>query len=300
MGPSFSVGVDVGGTRLRVVARDPGTGESGEPLEVAVPRSVDAMVDVIDALARKATSDSSIGSIAIGLPGQVLDDECVWVPNLRFLDGVPLGDLVATRLGAPCHLINDAQATLVAEVAQGAARGLSDVLLVAVGTGIGGAFMVDGRLVRGANGCAGALGWLSFPGSARDADHGEWEQVGSGRSLDDRAAPWGGTQTFLDAARGGDESALRVVAEYGGVLGKGIAALASVLDPELVVFAGGLVTAFDLLHEPMSAALSIHGSPAGSRTPLAAAALGNAAGVLGALQWADEHRGPDSEEPWQR
>lgn len=286
MGGSFCAGVDVGGTRLRLAVQDIASGDRPAPLEIAVPRSVESMVDAIEILTREATRGKGVDTIAVGLPGQVLDSGCVWVPNLRFLDGVPLANLVTQRLGAGCRLLNDAQATLLAEVAEGAAQGCSDVVLVAVGTGIGGAYQVDGRLVQGANGCAGSFGWLPFSGSARDADHGQWEQTGSGLSLERRATPWGSTGALLKAARAGDAAARTVVTEYGAALGEGIAALASILDPEVVVFAGGLVSAFDLLRDSMTEGVAVHGSPAGSRKPLVPAALGGAAGVIGALHWA--------------
>lgn len=295
MQQSFFVGIDVGGTRLRLIVQDTGTGTRSAPVEVPVPRSVEAMVDTVETLARAAAGTAPIASVAMGLPGQVLDRRCVWVPNLRFLDGVALGDLVAERLGVPCRLLNDAQATLVAEAAEGTARGFDDVVLVAVGTGIGGAYQVGGRLVRGANGCAGAFGWLPFAGPGRDPDpdpdHGQWEQAGSGRSLERLALPWGTTEALLAAARRGDADARTVVDGYAAVLGAGVAALASVLDPEIVVFGGGLVSAFDLLGGPMTAAVRAHASPAGGGVRLRPAALGNAAGVVGALRWAAERPG---------
>jgi glucokinase len=78
------------------------------------------------------------------------------------------------------------------------------------------------------------------------------------------------------------------------VLGEGIAALASIYDPEVVVFAGGLVSAFDLLREPIADAMVVYGSPAGRRTPLVAAALGSTAGVIGALGWASAGGGGEA------
>lgn len=290
--------MDVGGTRLRLGAQDVVSGASTQSIEVPVPRSVDAMAEAITALARQLTDAGSIESVAVGLPGQVLDNRCVWVPNLRFLDGVALGDVLSARLAAPCHLINDAQATLIAEVEQGAARGCADVVLVAVGTGIGGAYQVGGRLVRGANGCAGAFGWLPFSGSRRDEDHGQWERAGSGLALDAAAREWDGTAGLLHAARTGEPAARTVLDRYGAVLGEGIAALASVLDPEVVVFAGGMVAAFELLQNSVRAAIAEHGSPAGRQVRVVPAALGSAAGLIGALRWADRCR--SSEAPKQR
>lgn len=284
------MGVDVGGTRLRVVAQDVHTGLRLPAQEVQVPGTTAGIVDAIERLSRQATRGGNVGSIAVGLPGQVLDSRCIWVPNLRFLDGVDLAALVSERLGAPCHLINDAQATLLAEVREGAARGCRDAVLVAVGTGIGGAYLTGGELVRGAHGCAGAFGWLPMTGSHRDEDHGQWERVGSGRALDQLAGDWGSTRALLDAARQGQPDARGVVLDYAAVLGQGIAALASVFDPDVVVFGGGLVSAFDLLGEAIRSAVSQHGSPAGSRIAVIPAELGSAAGVIGAALWAAECR----------
>jgi glucokinase len=291
MRDSYCVGVDVGGTRLRLIAESTAGGRRTVPVEVPVPRSAGDMVTQIEALARAAVGDAAIESLAVGLPGQVLDGRCVWVPNLRFLDGQPLAHAIASRLGAECHLINDAQATLVAEAGEGAAKGLADVVLLAVGTGIGGAYQVGGRIVRGANGCAGAFGWLPFPGSSRDVDHGQWERAGSGLRLEELARGWGGTSPLILAARRGDHQARRTLDDFAAILGQGAAALASVLDPGIIVFAGGLVSAFDLFKDALDHAVIEHGSPAGGTVQIVSAALGSAAGVIGALRWAGSAAG---------
>lgn len=283
----FLVGVDVGGTRLRLRAREIRSGMRAEIIEIPVPESVDAMVEAIASLTRSSIGDQPIESVALGLPGRVVDNGCVWVPNLRFLDGVALGDILAARLSAPCHLINDAQATLLAEAGDGAARGCVNAMLIAVGTGIGGAFLVEGRLVRGANGSAGSFGWLTYTGSTRDEDHGQWERVGSGQALEQIGRAWGGTAGLIAAVRAGEPPARAALDRYSAVLGEGIAALASIIDPDVVVFAGGLSAAFELLRGPLVAAVSEHGSPTGRCVQVVPAALGVAAGVEGALQWAE-------------
>src|SRR5579875_1103734 len=243
---SYHIGVDVGGTRLRLIAQGTAGDRRTAPAEVPVPRSGPDLVARIEVLIRTVIGDAAVESLAVGLPGQVLGDRCVWVPNLRFLDGEPLGRALADRVGAPCHLINDAQAALAAESAEGAARGAADVVLLAVGTGIGGAYQAGGRIVRGANGCTGAFGWLPFPGSTRDADHGQWERAGSGKRLDELARGWGGTPSLITAVRHGDDRARQTLEDFAAVLGQGAAALASILDPDLIVFAGGLVSAYSL------------------------------------------------------
>lgn len=288
---SYYIGVDVGGTRLRLIAQSTADSHRTVPVEIPVPRSAGDLVTGIEVLARRAIGEAAIDTLAIGLPGQVLSDRCVWVPNLRFLDGEPLGRAIADRLNAPCHLINDAQATLIAESAEGAAQGAADVALLAVGTGIGGAYQANGQIVRGANGCTGAFGWLPFPGSSRDADHGQWERAGSGKRLDELARNWGSTSSLIMAAGRGDHRARRTLDDFAAVLGQGAAALASILDPDLIVFAGGLVSAFSHFQDALTDAMARHASPAGSTIRIVPAALGSAAGVIGALHWAQSAAG---------
>ena len=213
-------------------------------------------------------------------------DYCVWIPNLRFLDGMALADLLTERTGAPSHLINDAQATLLAETHEGAAQHHAHVVLVAVGTGIGGAYQINGELVVGANGCAGSFGWLPFSGAGRDDDHGQWERAASGQALEAMAEAFGGTQGLIAAAHRGDGTALQMMSHYGALLGEGIAGLTSILDPNVVILAGGLVSAFDLFGATLAAAVATHGSPTGRTVPVIPAALGSSAGIIGTLLWA--------------
>ena len=285
-GPTYAVGVDVGGTRVRVMAQDVETGARSAFAETAVPRTTDGLVDVLTQAVAQLCADGRAASVAVGLPGQVAGGRCVWVPNLRFLDGSPLAALIEKRLSAPCLLSNDAQATLLAEGREGAARGHADALLLAVGTGIGGAVQLGGRVVPGAHGCAGSFGWLPLAGGARDADHGEWETAASGRSLEALGAPWGSVENMLGAARAGNAAAIETLTAQGRLLGRGTAALASIFDPGIVVFAGGLVQAFDLLESPMRAAMAEYASPAGRTVPIVPAALGSTAGAIGALHLA--------------
>jgi predicted NBD/HSP70 family sugar kinase len=295
-GRSFAVGADVGGTRVRVIVQDLATGERSTIIETPVPGTTPGLVDAVAGSVEQLCAGGRPAVVAIGLPGQVAGGRVVWVPNLRFLDGSPLADLVAERLAAPCRLSNDAQATLLAEAREGAARGAADALLLAVGTGIGGAVLLGGRIVTGAHGCAGSFGWLPLAGGPRDADHGEWETAASGRSLEALGEPWGSVQNMLAAARDGDPGAIETVTAEGRLLGRGAAALASVFDPGVVVFAGGLVQAFDLLEKPMREAMAQYASPAGRTVPVVPAALGSVAGVVGALHLALDEvavSGPD-------
>jgi predicted NBD/HSP70 family sugar kinase len=280
------IGADVGGTRLRVRAQDSTSGQRSDVLEIPVPRDTDALVAAITELAAQAADGRVIESVAAGLPGHVRDQYCVWIPNLRYLDDVMLGELLSDSIGAPCHLINDAQATLLAETREGVAQEHPNAVLVAVGTGIGGAIQINHELVLGANGCAGSFGWLPFSGERRDVDHGQWERTASGQALDSLAQKFGGTHALVSAARRGNPDAIGMLNNYGALLGEGIAGLASILDPNVVILAGGLVGAFDLFGAALTAAVAHHGSPTGRTVPVIPAALGSAAGVIGTLLWA--------------
>ncbi len=285
-GSTCLIGVDIGGTRLRVRAEDTHSRKRGEALEVPVPQATSDLVEAVASLAGTAAEGREIESLAAGLPGHVRGDYCVWIPNLRFLDGMALADLLADRTGAPSHLINDAQATLLAETHEGAAQHHANVVLVAVGTGIGGAYQINGELVVGANGCAGSFGWLPFSGSRQDDDHGQWELAASGQALEAMAHEFGGATGLIAAAHRGDGAALQMMNRYGALLGEGIAGLTSILDPNVVILAGGLVSAFDLFGAALAAAVATHGSPTGRTVPVIPAALGSSAGIIGALLWA--------------
>lgn len=292
------IGVDVGGTSVRVgVAAPDGARRLGQ--ERPVPQDPVALVNHITAEWRAVrAADAGVGarpeSVVVALPGRTDAYVPQWIPNLPFLDGVPLAQMLAERLGVPvrsCGLVNDGQATLVAEAHEGAAAGAQHALLIVIGTGIGGAMLVDGKLVRGRHGCAGSFGWASAGGASPDGVRGPWEQVASGTALDALSAEFGGGRSAVAAARSGDHRAAAVMTEYGGRLGVGLAALASVLDPDVVVVGGGLSAAFDVLAVPVRAAFERCASPVVRDVPIRAAALGPRAGLLGALMLAGEDGG---------
>ena len=250
---------------------------------VPIPRTAEASVDTVVGVAQELSAGLTISSRAIGLPGQTGRKVPVWIPNLRFLDCYPLAAAVSARLGARVTLLNDADATLIAESREGAAIGQANVLLVAFGTGIGGSIQVNGQLMRGRSGCAGSFGWLSLDDSEPDADHGQWERRASGMALDVLAEPWGGAAQLLQAAHAGELRATQVTDTFGALVGRGLAALASIFDPDLIVFSGGLTQSFDFLEGSITAARSAYASPAGRDVPLVLAKLGMHAGVVGAL-----------------
>jgi glucokinase len=201
----------------------------------------------------------------------------------------------------------------------GAGRGFTDMLLVTVGTGIGGGIVSGGRLVRGAHGFGGEIGHIIVEPEGPlcgCGNHGCWEQVASGRAIGrlgrEAAAQHpesiltelaGGDPeqvlgvTVTDAAGRGDKVAKGVLQEVGRRLGEGMAGLVNVLDPDVVVVGGGAVEAGELLLGPAREAFdrSIEGAGHRPPVPVIAALMGNEAGAVGAAMLALDEAGGGSE-----
>ncbi|MDF5756232.1 ROK family protein [Spongiactinospora sp. TRM90649] len=262
------VGVDIGGTSVRVL-RESG-GVRGEVRAVPVPGSYDELLGLLTELAGPGPA-----VIGVGLPGTSDGGRPMFVPALPWLQGRPFAEDLRSRTGAPVRLGLDGHLTLLAEAAEGAAEGARSAVLVAVGTGIGGALMIDGRVWRGAHGSAGSWGWLPSGDEGVERGHGPYELAASGTALGPRGPE------LVSAARDGDQAALTELRPYAARLGRGIAALASVLDPEVILVGGGLSGAMDVLAPLLD--IDRFASPDGRRVPVRAAALGPYAGVVGAL-----------------
>ncbi|WP_203995985.1 ROK family protein [Virgisporangium aurantiacum] len=278
------LGVDVGGTSVRAVARL-ADGSRTPVVSRPVPRSYPELLDVLAGLA----PPGPVRSVVVGLPGATGTTVPRWIPALSWLDGRPLAaDLAARLAGTPDVVLrNDAQVALLGEAREGAALGRTDAVLVSVGTGVGGAIMLGGRIVGGATGTAGAFGWLPSAGVTATTDHGALELAASGRALDRLAGPGRAGSDLVADARADDgtdaRAARRALDDWAAALGRGIAAVASVLDPEIVVLAGGLCEAFDAYAEPLRAAVRAGASPATRNVAVVPARLGGRAGAIGAL-----------------
>lgn len=307
---SAAIGVDVGGTKIaagvvdggRVVAkvRRDTPASTGDATAVAI-------LEVVEEL--RAGHD--VAAVGIGVPGLVdaARDDVLLVPNLVW-PREPLAGLVAATTGLPTVLENDGNAAAWAEHRYGAAAGFDDVLLVTVGTGIGGGLVLAGRLHRGSNGTAAEVGHLRVvPGGlpCGCGIRGCWEAYGSGGAMTRRArsavAAGDADGSLLAAmardrdldgplvtaaALAGDDLAVRLLAGTGAWLGQGLASLVAVLDPAVVVVGGGLSDAGDLVLGPLREALATHltGASARPAPPVVPAALGNDAGVVGAADLA--------------
>lgn len=306
---SVAVGVDVGGTKLAAGLVDP-EGRLLAQARVASERNdPEATVDQVAAVIAQLGEQARGLPVGVGVAGFVAADRSTVLraPNLDWRNA-PFGADLTERLGVPVVVENDANAAAWAEARFGAGRGLRSSVMVTVGTGIGGGIVADGALQRGGNGMAGEIGHLPLVVDGKACPCGQqgcWEQYASGtalvrlaRYLVESGAPaasalreaCGGVAADLTgpmvtaAAAAGDLAALHLIGEIGEWLGRGLAALAAVLDPECFVIGGGLVAAGDLLLEPARESFARR-VPAGRERPaipIRPATLGNEAGIVGA------------------
>jgi len=302
------IGVDAGGTKIEGVVVDCGGGGSILARVVAQTPATDAeaAARTIVAVARElvATHPEAL-AVGVGAAGMV-DREGImrYAPNVAWRE-FPLRERIERGVGLPTLVENDANAAAWGEFRFGAGRGSTHMLLVTVGTGIGGGLVTGGTLYRGAHGFAAEIGHIIVePGGPRCGcgNLGCWEQVASGRAIGrlGREAAREHPQSLLaelaggdpervtgplvtDAAKQDDPVATHVLAEVGRRLGEGIAGLVNVLDPDLVVVGGGAVEAGDLLLEPARRAFveSVEAPEHRPAVPIVPAAMGNDAGAVG-------------------
>ena len=318
MADELAIGIDVGGTKIaagvvdeqgRVLARGRADTPGIDPAAV-----LDTIGDLVDEL-RGEHDDSAgeIGALGIGAAGFVdaSGSTVLFAPHLAWRDE-PLRDAAAERTGLPVLVENDANASGWAEWRFGAVQGEPHVVLVTLGTGIGGAIVIDGKPYRGRFGLAGEFGHMQVVPDGLPCDCGNrgcWEQYASGRVLTrrGRSAAEEGTalgRRLLDAAGGsvegiqgshvtqeareGDEEARGWIADVGDWLGVGLASLAAALDPGAFVIGGGLSEAGDLLLAPAQSGFSRTLTGRGHRPEarIVAAGLGPDAGLIGAADLA--------------
>ena len=271
--------IDVGGTRFRAGQADP-----GDPAAVRVSGEWPTPPDreTFLALLSQQLALSGATHLGVGVPGLARGTTCVWIPNLPYLDGF---DLATAFPGIRVALGNDAQFALVAEVSAGAAAGRSDALLLAIGTGIGSAVLAGAQIVAGSGGGACSFGWASADIDDAGEDVSGWlERHASGRALDAIAATLGladGT-ALVDAARNGNARATIALRAPARALGTALAGAVALLDPGVVILAGGVVQSLDVL-APMILEVLRHQLPPHLRdVEIRAGQFGARAGLVGA------------------
>ena len=310
---SLSCGIDVGGTKIAGgVVDDDGT--ILEQLRVVSPAAdVEGIEDAIADLVTQLAARHDITSVGVGAAGYVDKSRStvLFAPNLAWRN-VDLKAELEARVNLPVVVENDANAAAWGEFTYGAGHDVDDLLLVTVGTGVGGGLVLDGELYRGAFGVGAEIGHLRVVPGGRlcgCGNYGCFEQYASGTALvrNARDAAREGSllartlldltggdieridgPTITDAAREGDPFALEQLAEIGRWLGEGIATLAAVLDPAVVAIGGGVSDADEMLLDPVRKAFAGNLSGRGHRPVLEIrkATLGNRAGLIGAADLA--------------
>jgi glucokinase len=306
--------VDVGGTKIAAGVVDD-TGRILRKVRVSTPATTAEAVEegVIEAVLRLTAEGPPVAAVGLAVAGFVDEKRATlrFAPNLPMVER-PLRDIVERRVDLPVVVENDANAAAWGEHRFGGGRGGQDVVLITVGTGLGGGIVIGGSLFRGAFGSAGEFGHVRMVPDGLPCGCGKygcWEQYTSGTALlrlthalvrDDpdagaRMLELAGGEAdeitgsmVTQAAMEGDPAAAGLLAEIGHWLGQGVADLADVLDPAVVVVGGGVSEAGDLLLDPARRAYlaALTAAPHRPHLRMRVAELGNDAGLIGAADLA--------------
>jgi len=305
---SYTVGVDVGGTKIaaglvdekgQLIARDRTESPATDPA---------AIVRTIGNLVRSLVGSNEVEAVGVSAAGFVDKERAVMVfaPNLAWRNE-PLRDHLQAELDLPVVVENDANAAAWGEFTFGAGEDVEDLLMLTIGTGVGGGVVIDGELVRGGFGMGGEVGHIQMVPDGVKCGCGNLgclESYGSGtallrvtreRALEDPSAAArvlklaGGEvddikgPMITEAANAGDGFAIERLEELGDWIGQGVATLTAVLDPNVVVIGGGVSEAGSLLLDPIRRSFESHVTVRSHRPllELRQAKLGNAGGTIG-------------------
>jgi len=304
----LTIGVDVGGTKIAAGVVD----EDGAILaRTRVPTPADpqwAVGAIADAI-KELRAEHEVTAVGVGAPGYIDRDRStvIMAPNIAW-ENEPLKTRIEDLVHLPTVIENDANAAAWGEFRFGAAAQHNDMIMITVGTGIGGGIVLDGRMYRGSFGVAGEIGHLNMIPEGIPCGCGSkgcWEQYASGRALRRYGRERAATEPVLgkrllelnegiaetitgsqitQAAEEGDPLALEVYDELADWLGRGMGDLASLFDPAVFVLGGGVADSGNLLLAPVAKAFEKHliGGVHRPRAEVVLASLGSAAGIAGA------------------
>ena len=305
----YVFGIDLGGTTVKlglftvsgelldkweIVTR---TDNGGEAILPDIAAALEGKME------EKGISAAQVAGAGLGVPGAVLEDRyvkpCV---NLNGWGGDVAGQL-SERCGFPVKALNDANAAALGEMWLGGGKGHDNVVFVTLGTGVGGGIIVDGKLLSGVHGAGGEIGHIKV-------NPHETENCGCGKKgcLEQYASATGivrkakallaecdkpsalrqfenvSAKNVFDCAKAGDELALEVVAFFGRTLGRALACISCVCDPEIFVIGGGVSAAGEIILDTLRDVFVQNAFPASEGTDFALASLGNDAGICGAAR----------------
>ncbi len=311
--PAF-IGIDIGGTKTLGVA----VNENGDLLEerlLPTPQGAAELIgttssmyfELSERVAQSSPERFEVLGLGIGIAGLVdIDGKLRRAPNLVEVDGLDIGPILKSKLGVPVYVDNDVNCAALAELSDGVAASANNSLLVTLGTGIGGALIVDGRIHRGAFGMAGEPGHMIVNPRGLVCACGKqgcWEAYASAAGLKNLAidrAKNGRLQEINDkvqgdlnkiaseditqAARRGDIQSVELIDDFAYWIALGLTNCAALLDPELIIIGGGLVAEWDLLGDRIRHSFDelLLASTQRNLIPIKPAENGKAAGAIGA------------------
>jgi glucokinase len=286
----YALGIDLGGTSIKAVSVTPEgklLARDNRPFDAAVKLD---WAETIRAVVSELQSQQPAPGSCIGIsaPGLAAKDgrAIAFMPErLQGLEGLVWSDYLKTPFAIP--VLNDAHAALLGEVWVGAARGLQNVILLTLGTGVGGAAMVDGRLLRGHIGRAGHLGHMSLDANGPPdctGTPGALENAIGNCTIEQRTGGrFKSTHDLIEAHKAGDEYATGVWLTSVKALAAAICSFVNILDPEAAIIGGGIARAGEALFRPLREFLDgMEWQPGGHTVKLLPAQLGEFAGAFGA------------------
>ncbi|MEY5003987.1 MAG: hypothetical protein RLZZ594_17 [Actinomycetota bacterium] len=304
----YTVGIDIGGTKIAGALVDIDGNIVAESKVPTPAQDPDALVDAVVALVTELSLGKEVLGVGVAAAGFIDADQAniIYAPNLSWRNE-PFKAKLQAKLPLPVIIENDANAAAWAEFRYGAGKGYQHMIMLTIGTGVGGAVIVNGQMLRGGFGIAGELGHLRVVPNGKlcgCGQHGCLESYGSGTALLKAAKELAGSDLEIGArlreleAQAGeltgaqvytailerDPGALQILTELGTWLGEAIGSLTAVLDPQIVVIGGGVSAAGDLLLNPIREAYLAHLPARGFRPELEikGAEFVNDAGVVGA------------------
>jgi fructokinase len=293
----IQIGIDFGGTKVEAAALD-ASGAYLARVRTPNPGSYDAAIETIRGLIAQVEQQAGgVGTVGIGLPGSISPTTGVMRnSNSTYLNGRTFREDLTTALGREVRLANDANCLALSEAVDGAAAGAKVAFAIILGTGCGGGLVVDGRLIDGANGIAGEWGHMPLPWPSPEESPGPqcWcgqrgclEMWVSGTGLRHDYAQHAGQalsgEAIIDRLRQGEPAAKAAFDRYIDRLGRAIAALCNIVDPDAIVLGGGLSNVAEI-YERLPAAIEPRVFSDRWRAKIAPAVWGDASGVRGAAR----------------
>ena len=297
------LGVDLGGTNIKAAL----VNSEGEILCEAntptnLPRPAEAVCDDIAALCLQLAEGKDVAGVGVGCPGTVDGGTVLYSNNLDWHD-FAMEEYLAQKTGLPVAVGNDANVAALGEQWRGGGRGFDNIVMVTLGTGVGGGIIIDSKIIAGYHGAGGEIGHACVNHNevrpCNCGNHGCLEQYSSAtgvvrcmkKLLDanpDTACTLRGkdfeAKDVFDAARAGDALAAREVDEMASTLGMALANIAATTDPEMFMIGGGVARAGEILFNPLVRHYKEYAFQSCKETPIKAASLGNDAGIYGAVR----------------